>query len=780
MLGRRKEEPEQAPASVAPSPAVPSSLRMAPTQMRTEPAPTVHKRLGELLIDERLVTPEQLAEAAQIQKEKGGFIGQILVRLGYVRQEAVASCLVKQCKIPHLSLLDYDISPDILRLIPEEVCRQYNLLPIDKLGRILTVAMVDPLDLDALEKIRAACPDLRIKPILCNWEHFEIVAAKVFKGRDGPSGGHTVTVQSLGFTTATASPKPVPPVPAAPVAEAVPVPDQKVSNVSAPAPFPASADLAAMVRDAQTSLARTVQESLAQAVNALPTAQQQTGPSAMEIAGLLKESLRETVSALASELRAATPPPSTMPSAEEMAHAIRDNVGGAMQEALAALVVHLRAEAAAQEKPAPLSPDQISAAIRDSVSGAMRETLGALNAQVQARNAEQAPLPALPQDLHGFSESIRDSVAGAMQEALAAMLVHMRAMTPKPEEGHGEPTAGMLAETVQSLRAVVEAGQRAQAAQGAQLTQIAEAALQSVQQASHLVEGTAVADANRLGRSRSRHASVAPFRKMPGQEESPEEYSESDREVLDALESEHPLETLTLDTFYPGASNAFTYKLSQAVAANPGAEYNPFFLFGTVGIGKTHLTSAIGNAILANHPKKRVGYVSASHFSRRLSDAMREGALDDFRENYCHWDVLILDDIQFMGGRVEAQEEFFHIFNVLHQQKRQIIIASDKAPDRLGLLEQRLVSRFASGIVAELKAPEWETRMQILRHHVDQTKVQVPEEILSLIAMRVPNDIRKMTGSLKKITAFAQLVGQDLSCEMADEILSHLGAVAAA
>jgi len=157
-----------------------------------------------------------------------------------------------------------------------------------------------------------------------------------------------------------------------------------------------------------------------------------------------------------------------------------------------------------------------------------------------------------------------------------------------------------------------------------------------------------------------------------------------------------------------------------------------------------------------------------------VAEAMQDAALDVFRENYCHWDVLILDDIQFMGGRVEAQEEFFHIFNVLHQQGRQIIIASDKAPDRLGLLEQRLVSRFASGIVAELKAPEWDTRMQILRHQATQTKAAVPEEILSLIAMRVPNDIRKMTGSLKKIVAFAHLVGQDMSCEMADEILSHL------
>jgi len=162
-----------------------------------------------------------------------------------------------------------------------------------------------------------------------------------------------------------------------------------------------------------------------------------------------------------------------------------------------------------------------------------------------------------------------------------------------------------------------------------------------------------------------------------------------------------------------------------------------------------------------------------------LTEALKEGALDLFRENYCHWDVLILDDIQFLGGKVEAQEEFFHVFNVLHQNKRQIIIASDKAPDRLGMLEQRLVSRFSSGIVAELKSPEWETRMQILRNQVKEAGVLVPEEVLGLIAMRVPNDVRKMMGSLKKIIAFAKLVGQSITCEMADEILSHLGVVAA-
>ena len=323
-----------------------------------------------------------------------------------------------------------------------------------------------------------------------------------------------------------------------------------------------------------------------------------------------------------------------------------------------------------------------------------------------------------------------------------------------------------------------------QETQQSQLAQIAEASMQSVRQTTELIEKHIVNESNRrdlLRGRRARHASVAPFGGVSPESPPTAEALEADSRLLDALDSETPLESLTFANFFPGTINEFTHKVGQAVAAAPGGEYNPFFLYGHVGTGKTHLVSAIGNAILTGEGKKnqarpRVGYVSASHFARRLTDAVAENAQDAFRENYSHWDALILDDIQFLGGRVEAQEEFFHIFNALHQQGRQIIIVADKAPDRLGLLEQRLVSRFASGIVAELKAPEWDTRMQILRHRVEQSGVAVPEEILSLIAMRVPGDVRKMTGSLRKVAAFAKLIGKNITVEMAQEILSHLGA----
>ncbi|HNT87375.1 MAG TPA: chromosomal replication initiator protein DnaA, partial [Candidatus Hydrogenedentes bacterium] len=403
-----------------------------------------------------------------------------------------------------------------------------------------------------------------------------------------------------------------------------------------------------------------------------------------------------------------------------------------------------------------------------------QEALAGLADRLQAAPAAAAQ-PQADAGGSGISEAIRESITTAMEDAIATLMVQLRAMAGRRD---GEGGGQIPAELAQAVR---EGVLEAQAAQGERLNQIAESMLASVRQVSQLVEASAVASGNahELAASGPRkYLSVTPFGR--GGEGPAEEYAEADAQVVEAMESERPVEMFTFETFFPGKANVFTHQVGLAVAEHPGGEYNPFFLYGDVGVGKTHLISAIGNAVLRGNPKARVGYVSASRFSRRLSDAMRTNALDAFRENYCHWDMLILDDIQFLGGRVEAQEEFFHIFNVLRQQHRQIIIASDKAPDRLGLLEQRLVSRFASGIVAQLKAPEWETRMEILRHAAQEAGAPVPEAVLSLISMRVQNDVRKMTGALRKVVAFAKLVGQEMTCELAEEILSHLGVEVAA
>lgn len=704
MFGRRDKssDPDSPPETVQSAP--PHGV---PAPVRSGPPPAGHKRLGEVLVEEGAISQAQLDEALAIQAREGGFLGQILVNQRFTTQEAVASCLVKQCKIPHLSLLDYDISKEVISLLPRDTCRHYNLLPIDKLGRILTVAMVDPLDLDALQAVRDACPDLRIKPILCNWEHFDHVMRRVFQDESGPSDAPTqVSFSSLGLSENIA-------------------PSKKVAAGS-PAAAPPEDDIdEAALKSAVDSL---IQEAAAQADADLPSAVEVTAPERGDSS-----------------------------SPESVKHLVREG----LRDATAELVRLVQAQQASASAAGGISREELAGTLRE----ALRETLAAR--------------PAAPADseLSGpaIAEIIRESIGGAMREVVASL----PAQAPQaPAASGGQPpgTAGDIAAQLSS--ALREGMREAQAAQEARLAQLAEATMQSVQQISQFFEQTQVQQGNLrdLQGRRKHHDSVTPF----GTGGAETGAANADSQLIEAMESEKPVEEFTYESFFPGSTNAFTHKLSQAVAENPGSEYNPLFVYGEVGVGKTHLISATGNAILRNNPKARVGYVSASHFARRLAEAARDDALESFRENYCHWDVLILDDIQFLGGRVEAQEEFFHIFNVLQQQGRQVIIASDKPPDRLGLLEKRLVSRFASGIVAQLKAPEMETRLRILRHAVQQSGAAVPDDVLALIAMRVSHDVRKMTGCLRKVIAFARLVGQEMNCELADEILSHLGAEEAA
>ena len=207
MLFGRKSAAEAAQESGAAEQATPS------VGAAQEPKATVHKQLGQLLIDEGLITSGQLEKALEEQAKTGMFLGQVLIKQGSVSQSAVSSCLVKQCKIPHLSLLDYEVSSDVLALVPEEICKRHHLVPIDKLGRILTVAMVDPLDTDALDLIKQHCPDLKIKPILCNWEHYESVAGKLWGGDTRRGGGDSMTAESLGLSRLAPSPRPPDPSP---------------------------------------------------------------------------------------------------------------------------------------------------------------------------------------------------------------------------------------------------------------------------------------------------------------------------------------------------------------------------------------------------------------------------------------------------------------------------------------------------------------------------------------------------------------------------------------
>ena len=656
------------------------------------PGKSSTKKIGEILIQEGAITAKQLAEALHLQEAKGGFIGQILVDLDYVNQDAIVSSLVKQCKIPHLSLLDYDISSDVLELVPREVCEEHDLLPIDKLGRILTVAMVNPLDDDALEEVRSVCPELRIKPILCDWRHFKAVFDRVFN--DGKSQTSNYDVSSLAPAPKARQSKP----------QAKPDAKQESRNAATDAAVQAALDAAVNEIAGQAP-----EPQAAKAVSPAPS-----GPSADEMAGIMREG---------------------------MAAAMQEGVA-TMQEAMAGMVAIMRADAGkrAAEQGPRFDPEELVALMREGVAEAMRDGMGALAERLHA--AEPHPEPPTAD----FAAVMRDSVKTAVQEVMANV---QPAAAPAPLAG---PSGEDLTEALRA--AVRDALVEGEAAQVARLNQ----------------QQLEARDAKR-----GKHASVRSLKEKALDVLNGENRQRGDERLLEAMNTDELVEAFTFDSFFVGSSNEFTYKLCQAVAAKPGADYNPCFLYGNVGLGKTHLLNAIGNAALGQDPELRIGYVSSSRFTARLDDAIRDHAVDVFRENYCHWDILILDDIQFLGGRVEAQEEFFHIFNVLQQEGRQVIIAADKAPDHLGLLEERLVSRFASGIVASLRPPEWETRLDILKHRVQEQGVEIGEDVLSLIATRVAKDVRKMIGALRKVIAYAKLVDEGISCEMADDILKHLG-----
>lgn len=533
-------------------------------------------RLGEMLVEHGIITENRLKEALEKQREDGGFLGQVLVEMRYIDQQTLTLFLIKQHKIPHLNLLDYQIDKDAISLVSREICRKYGVLPVDRMGKFLTLAMIDPLNSDALDTVRASLPDLKIKPILCDWSHFNTVFNKVFEVEDEEVEAEKVEADIYNL----------PPTP-------------NKTKVEAP------------------------------------------------------------------EKKAA----------EELS-----------------------------------SDDEIS------------------------------ELP----------EGLAKTIGDAITSAFAAASVHRESETlVKLEE-----KLVALTTTVSDL---VKAAGLVQSAREAENGIVADGTLRDLGASSH----ASVYDIALQGKNDDTKAGV-------------------DRRVLEALDTGTPIQGFAFDSFYPGSTNEFTFAVCRGVAEKPGKAYNPFFLCGPVGLGKTHLVNAIGNALVAGDPDRRVGYCSASRFADHVSRATRRGNLDGFRAQFARLDALILDDIQFLGGRIEAQEEFFHIFNALYQQGRQIVIAGDKPPAKLGLLEDRLVSRFSSGIVSYLKSPDLSARLAILRDHAELLETKVPGEVLGLVAARIDSDVRKLTGCLQKIVAFAKLKSQDITCEMASDILAELDVVDAA
>ena len=230
----------------------------------------------------------------------------------------------------------------------------------------------------------------------------------------------------------------------------------------------------------------------------------------------------------------------------------------------------------------------------------------------------------------------------------------------------------------------------------------------------------------------------------------------------------------TFDTFVIGNNNKFAQAAAYAVAEAPAKAYNPLYIYGGVGLGKTHLMHAIGNQIIKNDPSKKILYVTSENFINDLINSIKDPNFknDLFRNKYRNIDVLLIDDIQFIAGKKTGQEEFFHTFNALHQNGKQIIISSDKPPRDIPLLEERLKSRFEWGILADVSVPDYETRLAILRRKVEVENIIVDDYILSLIATRIDSNIRELEGSLNKIIAYANLTHSSITIELVEKALN--------
>jgi len=230
----------------------------------------------------------------------------------------------------------------------------------------------------------------------------------------------------------------------------------------------------------------------------------------------------------------------------------------------------------------------------------------------------------------------------------------------------------------------------------------------------------------------------------------------------------------TFDTFVVGASNQFAHAAARAVAEAPSRAYNPLFIYGGVGLGKTHLLHAIGSQILDQPSRVKLVYISAEKFMNDLINAIRYDRILDFRSRYRSIDVLLIDDIQFIAGKERTQEEFFHTFNALYDAQKQIVISSDSPPREIPTLEERLHSRFEWGLTADIQAPDLETKVAILRKKAEAEKVLIPDNVAIFIASKIKSNVRELEGSLIRLVAYSSLTGRPIDLELVQEVLRDL------
>jgi len=802
-------------------------------------------RLGELLVQEGVITAQQLNEALVKQRETHSFIGQTLVEMGYLNQSTLVSFLVKQCKIPHISLLDYNIGEDLFKLVSKELCLEHRLLPIDKLGRILTLAMVDPMDAAALEKVRESCPDLKIKPILCTWAHFEQVAHKLFAD---PKAAAEVSMGTFGLSsrktttdapkteatqdeksqadaavaelvkeattakakqeTPAAPPKKAPPQTAAPA----PAPPQRPdANARTEFPDQMFERLGGQLRDAlMETITPLIAEQQKLIALQLETAKSKPSDIAEDFAAKMRTVLQESMAPLADAYTKQKPQASPVTiDTGAIARELGESVRAAMLDSvLPALQMNDGGGNDGKSKTVAAAPvfdsKSLAKEVGESVRNAVAETIAPL---VAANKSPREATPAIDITTLGkeLAAGVRTAVMEAIlplvsaQEAAAQAGLRVPEETAKQFAQHLDRSMGAITKEMrlaleshartddfaEKIAATLESANATQNSRMAELTDSTKDALLAVREMLEAMR-TPKAEPEML-------SNVSPF---PGLRASDLSQSvvvpqldpmeeiglgvETDDRVREALVSGRLQRSFTLEAFLSGAANTFTLSVARAVTESFSREFTPFYIYGDVGIGKTHLLHAIGNAMLSRNPDMRVAYMTGLRFVSACERAARDQDLEKFRESFAHWDAVLFDDVQSVAEHKQAQDELRAVLSALTNEGRLVVASADRAPDQLSSTSHQLVSRLASGIVTRLHAPDMPTRVAILQRHARMLKASVGDDIFSLIAARVPSDVRKMTGALRKALAYAQVSGTGVTKELAEEILSHLNTIEAA